>query len=236
LNGFTPRAAIMEDRMAQPDTPGAQSRPSAGRRERKKRDKLDRIVRAATEPFREQDFDETTGREICARAEIATGTLFLYVRDKRELLLLIFRPRAERVFSRAPTGLREGEGVVDGLMHLFGALVRLYARDLRLARLFVQELPFRSDQADGMEALNTALRAHVAAIVGDAVRVEGLRADVAPERIAHAVMAHYVLWLQLWLGKASVGRQAAERGMRDALELQLEDIGTTRHMESRSRR
>lgn len=206
------------------------------RRAQKKREKLERIVRAATDLFREQGFDETTGREICARAGIATGTLFLYVRDKRDLLLLIFRPRAERVLARLPLGLREGEEFVDGLMRLFTALVRLYARDVKLSRLFVEELLFRSDQADGMQDLNTRLRAHVAAIVEDGVRTGALRADVEPEQIESAVMAHYVLWLQLWLGRASVGRQAAVRGMRAALELQLEGIGSAPRRRRGSRR
>ncbi len=32
-----------------------------------------------------------TARAICERADVATGTLFLYARDKRELLFLVFR-------------------------------------------------------------------------------------------------------------------------------------------------
>jgi len=125
-----------------------------GLRERKKRDKRERIVRAARELFREQGFDATTGRQICERAGIGTGTLFLYVRDKRELLFLIFRPLAERTFARLPDGLAPDEGAVDGWMRLFGAFYRLYGRDPRLARLFLQELFFRDDPGEGMVALN----------------------------------------------------------------------------------
>ncbi|MGH0033798.1 MAG: TetR/AcrR family transcriptional regulator [Myxococcota bacterium] len=209
-----------------PHPPRAAPHPP-GRRERNKREKLERIVRAATGLFRAQGFEATTGRQICQQAGIATGTLFLYVRDKRELLFLIFRPRAERAFARLPRGLGEDEGVVDGLMRLFGAFLRIYGRDVALARLFVQELLFRSDPAEGMQALSAELRTRVARIVADAVERGELRADVAPDELGQALGAHYVLWIQLWLGTAAVGRRAAERGLRRSLELQLEGIAST---------
>jgi hypothetical protein len=43
-----------------------------------------------------------------------------------------------------------------------------------------------------------------------------------------AVLAHYVLWIQLWLGTGAVGRRAAERGLRQALEVQLAGIASSR--------
>ncbi len=195
-----------------------------GRRARNKREKLGRIVAAATELFREQGFEATTGRQICERAGIATGTLFLYVADKRELLFLIFRPLAERVFARIPVGLREDEGVVDGAMTIFGALYRMYGRDRALARIFVQELLFRPDQTDEMRRLSTELFRRVRRIVEDGVARGELRGDVPVAELSQALGAHYVLWVQLWLGTGAVGQRAAERGLRRALELQLTGI------------
>jgi AcrR family transcriptional regulator len=199
-----------------------------GRRERNKRDKRERIVRAAGELFREQGFDATTGRQICERAGIATGTLFLYVRDKRELLFLIFRPLAEGAFRRLPAGLREGEGVVDGWMRLFGAFFRLYGREPRLARLFVQELLFRDDQRESMRALSGELASRAMRVAADGAARGELRGDLAPETIGQAALAHYVFWIQLWLGTGAVGRRAAERGLRRALEAQLAGIAAPR--------
>ncbi len=221
--------------MADPGAASSAARPAEGRRERNKRDKLERIVRAATELFREQGFDETTGRQICERAGIATGTLFLYVRDKRELLFLIFRPRAEGAFARLPVGLDEGEGVVDGLMRLFGALIRVYGRDPRLARLFVQELLFRSDQVEAMRAMSAELGARVARIVEDGCTRGELRDDVAPGELGSALSAHYVFWIQLWLGTGAVGRRAAEQGLRRALQLQLSGVAAPARVPLRRR-
>ncbi|MGE3462161.1 MAG: TetR/AcrR family transcriptional regulator [Pseudomonadales bacterium] len=204
--------------------PARGAAPPEGRRTRNKREKLERIVRAATGLFREQGFDATTGRQVCEQAGIATGTLFLYVRDKRELLFLMFRPRAEGVFARLPPGLSEGQGVVDGLMGLFGGLMRMYGRDRPLARLFVQELLFRSDQADAMRALSAELGRRVRRMVEEARARGELRGDVPVAEMVSALGAHYMHWIQLWLGTGAVGQRAAERGLRRSLELQVSGL------------
>ncbi len=193
-------------------------------RERNKREKLDRIVAAATELFRDQGFDETTARQISARAGVGAGTLFLYVRDKRELLARIFEPRARRTFERLPVGLAPDEACVDGLMRLFGAFYRLYAKDTEISRLFVQELLFRQDSGESkvrMDALRLQLAERLGAVVHDAQRRGELRKDCSVHELADAFGAHYVMWLQLWLGAGLVGPRTAERRLRAALELQL---------------
>jgi AcrR family transcriptional regulator len=190
--------------------PAARARPS-GRREQNKREKLARIVDASAELFREQGFHATTGRQICERAGIATGTLFLYVQDKRELLFLVFRPLAEGAFARQVPGLADGESVVDGLMRLFGSLLRVYARDAALARLFVQELLFRPDPGQGMRSLNEEFGRRVARVVSEARDRGQLRDDLDLGELGQALGAHYVFWIQMWLGTGAVGRRAAER-------------------------
>ena len=86
-------------------------KPEEGLRERKKREKRARILASARALFAEQGFDETTARQICEHAGIATGTLFLYVTDKRELLLWVFEEDARRVLARPR---RAGGGAVEG--------------------------------------------------------------------------------------------------------------------------
>src|ERR1700733_10378271 len=58
-----------------------------GLRERKKLDKSKRIKAAAKAVFREKGYTQATMREVSDLAGVAAGTLFLYARDKRDLLL-----------------------------------------------------------------------------------------------------------------------------------------------------
>jgi AcrR family transcriptional regulator len=60
----------------------------AGRRERNKQEKLERITAVARELFAQKGISEVTTQEVAQRADIAAGTLFLYAKTKGELLLL----------------------------------------------------------------------------------------------------------------------------------------------------
>jgi TetR/AcrR family transcriptional regulator len=60
----------------------------AGRRERNKQEKLERITAVARDLFAQKGISEVTTQEVAQRADIAAGTLFLYAKTKGELLLL----------------------------------------------------------------------------------------------------------------------------------------------------
>ena len=65
--------------------------PELGLRERNKLEKIQRIKAAATKLFSEKGFDEATTRDIAKRAHVGKGTLFLYAKDKRDLVLLLYK-------------------------------------------------------------------------------------------------------------------------------------------------
>ena len=79
-----------------------------GVRARQKRDKLERLRAAAWELFTSKGFDETTTREIAERAGVATGTLFLYAKDKPDLLFLVFEHRLAETVDDAFNHIRGG--------------------------------------------------------------------------------------------------------------------------------
>jgi TetR/AcrR family transcriptional regulator, cholesterol catabolism regulator len=195
-----------------------------GLRERNKREKLARIRAAARALFAKRGFEATTAREICERAGIGTGTLFLYVRDKRELLFLTFEEDARRVFAEGSAAAAKERDLVEQLMALFGRFIAYYARDRGHSRALLQELFFREHDPERMGRLTLEFGTHVAGLVAKAQARGELRADVAPTLAASALFAHYAYWIQGWLGAALVSRAGAEAGLRRSLELQLEGL------------
>ena len=59
-------------------------------RHARKEEKRSRILQAARQLFDEHGFDQTTTRAIARKAGVANGTLFLYARDKVDLLLMLY--------------------------------------------------------------------------------------------------------------------------------------------------
>jgi len=195
-----------------------------GLRERNKAEKLLRIRNAARALFARRGFEATTAREICERAGIGTGTLFLYVRDKRELLFLTFEEDARRIFAEARAAAARESDFLAQLMAYFGRFIAFYARDAAHAKSLVQELFFREHDPERLGRLTLEFGAHLAELVAQAQARGALRADVAPMPVAQALFAHYGYWIQGWLGAGLVSRQGAEDGLRRALELQLDGL------------
>ena len=113
-----------------------------GRRERGKEEKRARIKAAARALFAEKGFAATTTQEIAARADIGTGTLFLYAHTKEELLVLVFRDEMDRVSEEAFASLPRRQSLLGKLMHVYGSLLQFHDRDQDLARVFVKEVLF----------------------------------------------------------------------------------------------
>src|SRR4029453_6048169 len=90
----------------------------AGRRERNKQEKLDRITAAASELFAEHGVDEVTTQQIADKADIGTGTLFLYAKTKGELLLLVQNTHYAQALERGRTDAETIPDALDAVMSI----------------------------------------------------------------------------------------------------------------------
>lgn len=126
-----------------------------GRRERNKRDKLERIVAAAGELFAERGVDEVTTQQIADAADIGTGTLFLYVRTKGELLLLVQNAHYEAALEEGRAAAAAEAGVLDAVLALLRPIVVCNRAQVDNGRTYLREMVF-GDPAEPHHA--TALR------------------------------------------------------------------------------
>ncbi len=131
-----------------------------GRRERAKIEKRARLVTAARELFSSKGFAAATTSEIAQRADIGAGTLFLYVRSKEELLVLVFQEDMIRVRDEAFASMAAGATLLDEICSLYDALAAFHEQDRALARIYTKELahvrdPNRTEVDAFMEGLFT---------------------------------------------------------------------------------
>jgi AcrR family transcriptional regulator len=123
-------------------TPPKSTVPSIGRRERAKAEKTERIMSAAALLFKKQGFDRTTTQQIAETADIGAGTLFLYVQDKSELLLLLYQRALERNILSSLMLLRGKRSFNAEIVQFFQQVLAVYAEDLELSRVFIREVLF----------------------------------------------------------------------------------------------
>lgn len=111
-------------------------------REQNKQEKLARITSVAQKLFTEKGVGEVTTLEVSKAADVATGTLFLYARNKGELLLLA---QNASYLSAHEAGLIAAENEVDVIsatMALISPIVACNRENVENGRTYLREVVF----------------------------------------------------------------------------------------------
>lgn len=198
-----------------------------GRAERNKRDKRERLIRAARELFQTQGFAATTTSEIAELADVAKGTLFFHAKSKEALLVMMFQEEVgdaiKRAFAKVPDA-----SFIDQLMHVFGVMLRQNQRDLALARIFVKELAFVRGQRHGIDVVMDSLFANLSGLIERAKERREVAKSVDAPLLAYNLFALYFVFLMLWLGSGARAPEERRPALRQMLELQLAGASSSR--------
>lgn len=143
------------------------------RRERAKADKRRRIVEASRNLFARNGYEGTTVQQIADEADIAVGTLFLYVRDKSDLLMLLFSERMEEAVADARRFLDDKRPLKRSLVRFFERLMHFYEENPELSLLFWRELLLSPPES----------RARVDQITGSVIEALRDRVEIAKARL-----------------------------------------------------
>ncbi|MFC9833646.1 TetR/AcrR family transcriptional regulator [Rhodococcus sp. NPDC127530] len=115
---------------------------AVGRRERNKQQKLDRITAAARELFTEHGVDEVTTQQIADKADIGTGTLFLYAKTKSELLLLVQNSSYADALTRGRAAAESTTDVLEAVIAIVRPVVECNRTQIDNGRTYLREIVF----------------------------------------------------------------------------------------------
>jgi TetR/AcrR family transcriptional regulator, cholesterol catabolism regulator len=208
--------------------PKATEPAEVGRRARQKRDKLERLRAAAWELFSTKGFEETTTREIAERAGVATGTLFLYAKDKPDLLFLVFEHRLAETVDDAFRSLPNAS-LKTQLIHVLGRLFVMYEKSPALARRFVKELPGADGpNAQRVNGLTFVFLQRLGGLVEKAAERGEVRKGALPLLAAQTIFAIYFMGLLSWLSGFNSLETALDTAISGALDLLMEGLAEKR--------
>ncbi|MBF6331089.1 TetR/AcrR family transcriptional regulator [Nocardia transvalensis] len=201
-----------------------------GRRERNKQEKLSRITAAARHLFREKGFPAVTTREIADVADIGEGTLFNYVQDKADLLVLVYGDMIESAVERAFKECAAMGTLFEQMEHAYRELLRLYAADLDNYRHLVKYTMFDASPTPyGERAIAIWDRAQLLTreLIEAAQRRGEIVQNVDATTLARNLYASFLLsLLQMLTPAPGCGPQSssAETDLAAAFTLQLEPL------------
>ena len=161
---------------------------SVGRRERNKQEKLDRIVAAATELFAEHGIDEVTTQQIADKADIGTGTLFLYAKTKGELLLLVQNAKYIEALEQGRADAETVPGVLDAVLAIVRPIVECNRIQIDNGRTYLREMVF-GDPEEPRHGAALAIVAQTEEAVAAVLRRDERVAEGDAATLAHIVSA-----------------------------------------------
>jgi AcrR family transcriptional regulator len=165
----------------------AETRP-LGRRERNKLDKLARITEAAAALFTERGVDEVTTQQIADRADIGTGTLFLYAKTKGELLLLVQNSSYADALADGTAAAARSTDTLDAVMAIVRPVVECNRKHVENGRTYLREVVFGDpDEPHHREAIDLTVRTEGA--IAAVLTRDGVASDDEAAVLAHVVSA-----------------------------------------------
>tara|TARA_R110000868_G_scaffold85922_2_gene241371 strand:+ start:9966 stop:10688 length:723 start_codon:yes stop_codon:yes gene_type:complete len=196
-----------------------------GRRERNKLEKRDRIIAAAKELFGSKGFADTTTQEIAEKADIGTGTLFLYAKSKEELLVMVFSgdmlEQAQNAFKHLPASA----SLIDKLMRIFGSMIDYHDQDKELTRPLLKEVSVLTAPTPNKDLAR--LMRGIYKGIGDVIiagqTAGDIRPGVDPLLAAEALFGIYYLSLLNWIS-ADISKQKLLKRLRAKLTIGVEGL------------
>ncbi len=109
-------------------------------REQSRLDTLDRIIVTARKLLAEKGYDATTTRQVAIKAGLGVGTLFNYVKDKRDLIYLIINKELLAVTVTSLAAPRSWETFREKILTIFGHHYRFFGLEPVLSRILLTEV------------------------------------------------------------------------------------------------
>ena len=162
--------------------------PPVGRRERNKQQKLDRITSVAEKLFAERGVDEVTAQEIADQADIGAGTLFLYVKNKGELLLLVQNSSYAEALARGSVAAASIPDTLDAVMAIVRPVVECNRKQVDNGRTYLREIVF-GDPAEPHHGEAVGLTLQTESAIADVIARGGRVTPADAATLAHIVSA-----------------------------------------------
>ena len=184
-----------------------------------------KIRDAAWALFCELGYDRTTTKAVAERAKVATGTVFVHVSDKQDLLMLVMHDRLQAVVDEGFESMPEGLRFVDQLMHLFRHLFVSYKEHPEVARAFVKAVPgAHGPNGERMNALTFAFLHRIGGLVRDGQERGEIACEVEPLSVAQNMFSLYFSGLMAWLTGFATLETALDPLLKNSLELHFRGL------------
>lgn len=163
-------------------------------------DKYAAILDAAEVVFARHGYHSAHISRIAAEAGVAAGTVYLYFKNKPDLLVSLFRDRLGRLIDQARSGIADGLNARDKLRWFIGSHLRSLAEHKDLA--VVTQIEMRQADLSVQQQISEIMKGYFQVIdeVIDEGQATGLfRTDVPAKQIRNLVFGTLDQTVTAWV-------------------------------------
>ena len=105
----------------------------------KTNDKYQRILEASVKVFADHGFHQSTVSQIAKKAGVADGTIYLYFKNKEDILVQIFNYKTKQIFERFRDVVDSADNPIEKLRNLIRRHLQEFQQDRNLAVVYLAE-------------------------------------------------------------------------------------------------
>ena len=162
--------------------------------------KYHRILEAAVKVFAEQGFHQSTISQIAREAGVADGTIYLYFKNKDDILVQFFNYKTKLVFDRFREEVDKADNCFDKLKNLIRRHLEEFQNDRNMAVLYQAETHQNSrlveEQIKDMSKLYLDI---VSEIVEQGQEEGGIRKDIYVGLVKRFILGGVDEVINTWL-------------------------------------
>lgn len=189
-------------------------------------DKYHRILDAAIKVFAEQGFHQSTISQIAREAGVADGTIYLYFKNKDDILVQFFNYKTKQVFSGFRDEMEKGSSIEDKLRNLIRRHLEVFQKDKYMALVYQAETRRNSPVVASQIREMAKLYLDIVAEIVEQGQMEGtIRKDLYLGLVKRFILGAVEEVIHTWL--RSGGKYDLVSMADPLVDLFLRGIGTT---------
>jgi AcrR family transcriptional regulator len=179
-----------------------------------------KIYEAAMELFREKGFEETTMRDIAAKAGVALGGTYYYYSSKDAIVLAFYREMQESSTSLVSEALEDKKKLKERIRAVLDQRLKLLAPNRKFCAALFRHAPDSSDALSPFSEETRLIRD--AAIEQMRIAVAGGDVKIPPDlkpRLPYLLWLYQMALIMFWLYDRSPEQERTQRLMEKSLGL-----------------
>lgn len=195
-------------------------------RERKKRIKKERILKAAIDHFTKHGFEQTSIDSITKSAGVAKGTFYNFFDQKEDVLLYFLDKEIAQSREEIERNIHKKKSIIEQLELLIGTYLKNIFKNREFAKVLVRERVCKIGTGENRNEF--VLMRTIRELLEKAKTRGEIKATANIPRLVEIVFAIFTMYTIYWLNGFIASKKECVQRIREVLEIFFEGAGSTK--------